>query len=1104
MSSSHQAKLTLRAPPHRDFIQGYPGIPAGHGRSAASIAGSVEVRLPGKGAKASWLRIELRKLETTASGENWGELIGRGPIEVWSARGTAETDSEGKWDLLTNKDFPFKIAIPEGLPPTARIDKQAGISYEVVTSLCIKSRKGLLRREDTSSIIQYTHPIAIEKHELHSTWPIYSVPDDHELMVNQIIARVYRKKTCYAPGDSVEVRIILTSKNVSPVKIKSIAFSIRETVTFKGGKRSSRMLGGSTRTANQRSENIAQKSQNLGLKLYKGDVKTYDLALTIPKTHALMTIQTAKHIEVAYSVRVYVDTKNPIILDHLPLTMTSTPRSTSNNIVPAIGFVPGLSAALDSAQAQQYGNEIQRPASADHAAGRLAQRRQTGDSYGRPHQPTRSFSFLSSAPPSPTTDRSSANLSRRDTVMTTASGPGWAGRGVPGQIFSWRQDTAGAASSAPFGRASAAPRPAFAGPASIYEGRELAPEENRALFHHSLTSSLGQVFEGQEPVPAVNHYHEPSMPITSSPSASQVQLHNQWQQHSSTSGGPEAATPAGRTTAHGEMSPVRSPQDAEAEKERLYQRAREQAERNQRRAAAAAASNPAALGTSVGRASPTGDTSIVSPTTSVNEKQTLYERARREAERYQANYEQGASFPKEDLTAAEDLRSQSHLAQASRTNGHSSHLTTVAAPKTVTSAAGAIGVASPRIASPVPSATHAQNLPSAEEEKRRFAAAQAQRDAFLQQQSASASGHSSASQPTASQAGNGGHVAAPSRSQNFASAEDEKRMLYERAKAEVEAGQRQAPPLQPPPAQGATQGRPTSSSSYLASIPASSQAGRGGGLVSYPSAEEEKRKLYEKAKAEVEANQPTPSASFQTGVSASASSAFEEKAQLKRYLDAQEAVAKHHGQPPSSSSASNPYDGGLGGSSSVMRPEPYYASGYAPITATSPAAHSPPPVRPPKTFASHGNGSASPSLGHFANAAQFGSKAPNMDADADDTASIISLPLRSASVVAGKQRSTPSRASSPPPPALPALTFSDLSGALPSVRPDQYRAQSGHLASEGGRSPSVYAPRMASPNWHEDDYDDDNLGMPGGLRRDGTLTAKAPPPPLPPKTPLAR
>lgn len=38
-------------------------------------------------------------------------------------------------------DFPFRIAIPEGLPPSIRLEKQSGISYEMVTSLCVKTKK---------------------------------------------------------------------------------------------------------------------------------------------------------------------------------------------------------------------------------------------------------------------------------------------------------------------------------------------------------------------------------------------------------------------------------------------------------------------------------------------------------------------------------------------------------------------------------------------------------------------------------------------------------------------------------------------------------------------------------------------------------------------------------------------------------------------------------------------------------------------------------------------------------------------------------------------------------------------------------------------------
>jgi hypothetical protein len=78
-----QAKLSIRPLPHLDFVLAFPGIPASTSasRNAAHIAGSIEVRLGSKGLKAQWLRIELRKLESVTGGENWGELIGKGPIE---------------------------------------------------------------------------------------------------------------------------------------------------------------------------------------------------------------------------------------------------------------------------------------------------------------------------------------------------------------------------------------------------------------------------------------------------------------------------------------------------------------------------------------------------------------------------------------------------------------------------------------------------------------------------------------------------------------------------------------------------------------------------------------------------------------------------------------------------------------------------------------------------------------------------------------------------------------------------------------------------------------------------------------------------------------
>ncbi|ETS61413.1 hypothetical protein PaG_04443 [Moesziomyces aphidis] len=648
-----QPKLTLRPPPHRDFIQGFPGIVGSGNRPPAHVAGTVEVRLGTKGLKAAWLRIELRKLETLPGGESWGELIGRGPIDVWSARKDEAHKSEAEkgWELLQTADFPFQVTIPEGLPPSAKLEKNAGIGYELVTSLCVRSKKGLLKKETTSSIIQNTHPLWLDKHELHSTWPVYSLPEDHETIQDDIRAKVMRNRTCYGPGDSVDVRVILISERVSPIKVKSVSFAIRETITFKG---SAKKTFGSNKAASQKTESLSSKSKSFGKKVYKGDTHTFDLSCQIPRTHTLMTIQTAKHIEVSYTLRVQIETaKKPIIIDHLPITVSNFPKTASDALMDRIGWVPGLSTPADGTLPDPYLNEA-----APHMP---------PGPMGRQQTIARSVSF--SAGSTYSGSRSSypgypgGDLRRRDTVMTQGtaiSGPGMAGRGVPGQVFSWGQY----GSAQPFG-AGDAPRPAFAGPPSIYEGRELAPEETRALFHSTNRPQSAMVLgTAVDPVlmpPSSYHGHSgAATPIReqSEDDHGQSQYrHSQYgangyasnaAHYTSVPGSPAlhrdsasaspadgrnpyaevphrmSATPEISATRYVRPEPVHQPihperqaspaprqstfdasapmSSAEAEKQRLYERARQQAERNQRRAderraqhqlAAMSISNPA-------------------------------------------------------------------------------------------------------------------------------------------------------------------------------------------------------------------------------------------------------------------------------------------------------------------------------------------------------------------------------------------------------------------------------------------------------------------------------------------------------------------------------
>lgn len=323
MSQSKQ--LSLRPANGTAFVQGWPGIPAAPGRPGATVSGRVLVRL-GKGLNASWLRIELRKVESTPNGEQRGELIGNGPQTIWRANSTRGQPRDpnmlasDSWEFLTTRDFSFALPVPEALPPTAKIDKQVGISYELVASLCVRLRRGVFRKKEstTSNILQTTHPVIVAKHDLHPSWFLYNYPDQHETQARTetgpVSFTLHLNHHCMGPGDTIALRALLLSEAQKVVKPKHLTLTLKENITYKvppaqtntseSGKGKTRASVGPTgagATASQRVNVIATRSFPPGKKLKNQESRMYDLSLTVPKNHSLMTISTAKHIEVSYT-----------------------------------------------------------------------------------------------------------------------------------------------------------------------------------------------------------------------------------------------------------------------------------------------------------------------------------------------------------------------------------------------------------------------------------------------------------------------------------------------------------------------------------------------------------------------------------------------------------------------------------------------------------------------------------------------------------------------------------------------------------------------------------------------------------------------------------
>ncbi|KAF8577259.1 hypothetical protein K439DRAFT_1639867 [Ramaria rubella] len=355
-------RILLRALPNVEFVHGFPGIPAGPDRPHATIRGAVEVRLGTQAVKAKWVKVELRKIETIPSGnrgEEFVDLVGQGPITVWQAQHESDT--------LSSKDFPFNIRVPETLPPSVALERGAGIKYEVVATLVIKGKKGLFRRE-ASTPICHRVPVVIDKHELHSTWPIYAQPEARHVASNGLILAVDRTNTCFAPGDRLSVIATLKSESLSPVVLRGLEFSLKETIVFQSH--------GKKNGPNVQTMIISEQKTPVSMTIYGGTQHKAELSCIVPGNHTTSSVNTGRHIDIGYSlnIKAIIDLANPVAMD-LPVTITNWPRHVSAEMTRRIGTAPNLSLKLAPPQGT---NTVTIPQTLESRSGQM---------YGPPRPP---------------------------------------------------------------------------------------------------------------------------------------------------------------------------------------------------------------------------------------------------------------------------------------------------------------------------------------------------------------------------------------------------------------------------------------------------------------------------------------------------------------------------------------------------------------------------------------------------------------------------------------------------------------------------------------------------------------------------------------------
>lgn len=184
--------------------------------------------------------------------------------------------------------------------------------------------RGFLRKAK-SVVVSVTAPVVIDKHELHSTWPVYCQPETRHLAQDDVNLIVERNRTCFGPGDRISVVATVKSDSLQTVILRGFEILLKEATVFRPG-----ISPGKKATPQVTQIGISENKVAVNATLYGGTLHTAELACMVPANHTTPTLTSGRHIDVTYtlSVRALMGTGAHLVMD-LPIVMSNWQRCVS-------------------------------------------------------------------------------------------------------------------------------------------------------------------------------------------------------------------------------------------------------------------------------------------------------------------------------------------------------------------------------------------------------------------------------------------------------------------------------------------------------------------------------------------------------------------------------------------------------------------------------------------------------------------------------------------------------------------------------------------------------------------------------------------------------
>ena len=184
------------------------------------------------------------------------------------------------------------------------------------------SKSGFFRRNKSITLSSTTN-ITIDKHELHSTWPVFQQHESRHLTQDAVMLTVDRSQNCYGPGDRVAVQATIRSDSMHTTILRGFEFTLKETTIFRAGPH----VTGKNNSPQVKINIVGEQKVPVNVTMHGGQVHRSELAVMVPQTHTTTTLTSARHIDITYVliVKALMGTGKPLIME-LPVIVSNWPR----------------------------------------------------------------------------------------------------------------------------------------------------------------------------------------------------------------------------------------------------------------------------------------------------------------------------------------------------------------------------------------------------------------------------------------------------------------------------------------------------------------------------------------------------------------------------------------------------------------------------------------------------------------------------------------------------------------------------------------------------------------------------------------------------------